>query len=218
MRLLGTSPAPSSRFPHPRPLFSFSLSVVLSVCLLVISLSFLCRRLEWLNTGPSSGSLLVLASRPSTRMLPCWVDPGLLHHCHAPLPNVIPTPGPFLVHDPHSYNDCDPSPGYVIPDRSDDCWIPPLPCDLQVGELVPSRRHMSTSLAASNGPVGEDDNPYSNVAIDEASVLVEALQNHTRTSSMLPNLTNASYLLHPVSGLGGGQCRASNHSALSFHT
>ena len=30
MRLLGTSPAPSSRFPHPSP---FSLSVVLSACL-----------------------------------------------------------------------------------------------------------------------------------------------------------------------------------------
>ena len=83
-----------------------------------------------------------------------------------------------------------PSPGYVIPDRSDDYCIPPLPCDLQVGELASSRRHVSTSLVASNGPVGEGDNPYSNVAIDEASVPVDDLQNHARTSSMLPNLTN----------------------------
>ena len=71
MRLLGTSPAPSSRFPPPAPLFS--LSVVLSACL---PWSFLClssaagpaRRgqiqsdlamvcLGWLNNGPSSGSL-----------------------------------------------------------------------------------------------------------------------------------------------------------------
>ena len=115
----------------------------------------------------------------------------LLHRQHNELFAGIPRRDGFVLQDPHSYNDCDPSPGYVIPDRSDDYCIPPLPCDLQVGELAPSRRHVSTSLAASNGPVGEDDNPYSNVAIDEASVLVEALQNHTRTSSMLPNLTNA---------------------------
>ena len=115
----------------------------------------------------------------------------LLHRQHNELFAGIPRRDGFVLQDPHSYNDCDPSPGYVIPDRSDDYCIPPLPCDLQVGELAPSRRHMSTSLAASNGPVGEDDNPYSNVAINEASVLVEALQNHTRTSSMLPNLTNA---------------------------
>ena len=59
---------------------------------------------------------------------------------------------------------------------------------------APSRRHVSTSLFASNGPVGEGgDNPYSNVAIDEASVPVDDLQNHARNSSMLP----ATYPLHP---------------------
>ena len=115
----------------------------------------------------------------------------LLHRQHNELFAGIPRRDGFVLQDPHSYNDCDPSPGYVFPDRSDDYCIPPLPCDLQVGELAPSRRHMSTSIAAINGPVGEDDNSHSNVAIDEASVLVEALQNHTRTSSMLPNLTNA---------------------------
>ena len=115
----------------------------------------------------------------------------LLHRQHNELFAGIPRRDGFVLQDPHSYNDCDPSPGYVFPDHSDDYCIPPLPCDLQVGELAPSRRHMSTSIAAINGPVGEDDNSHSNVAIDEASVLVEALQNHTRTSSMLPNLTNA---------------------------
>ena len=111
MRLLGTSPAPSSRFPHPPPFFS--LSVVLSACL---PWSFLClssaagpaRRgliqsdlamvcLGWLNNGPSSGSLLVQASRLSTRMLPCWSTLDFYITATHLSPMVIPTPGPFLV-------------------------------------------------------------------------------------------------------------------------
>ena len=40
----------------------------------------------WLPSRPGS--------RPSTRMLPCW---STLDIIAAPLPNVIPTPGPFLV-------------------------------------------------------------------------------------------------------------------------
>ena len=80
-----------------------------------------------------------------------------------------------MLQNPHFDNDCDPSSGYVIPDRSDDYCIPPLPSDLQVGELAPSRRLVSTSLFASNGSVGKGDNPYSNVAIGESSVPVEDL-------------------------------------------
>ena len=75
----------------------------------------------------------------------------------------------FVLQDPHFDNDGDPSSDYVIPDRSDDYFVPPLPCDLQVGELAPSRRHVFTSPLVSNGPVDEGDNPYSNVARDEAS-------------------------------------------------
>ena len=93
-----------------RPLFS--LSVVLSACL---PWSFLCLSsaggpargqiqsdlamvcLGWLNNGPSSGSLLVLASRLSTRMLPCWSTLDFYIIATHLQPMVIPTPGPFLV-------------------------------------------------------------------------------------------------------------------------
>ena len=88
----------------------------------------------------------------------------LLHRHHNELFPGIPRRDGFVLQDPHFDNDCDPSSEYVIPDRSDDYCIPPRPCDLQVRELAPSRRHVTTSPFASNGPVGEGDNPYSNVA------------------------------------------------------
>ena len=53
--------------------------------------------LGWLNNGPSSGSLLVLASRLSTRMLPCWSTLDFYIIATHLQPMVIPTPGPFLV-------------------------------------------------------------------------------------------------------------------------
>ena len=44
----------------------------------------------------------------------------LLHRQHNELFAGIPRRDGFVLQDPHSYNDCDPSPGCVIPDRSDD--------------------------------------------------------------------------------------------------
>ena len=115
----------------------------------------------------------------------------LLHRQHNKLFAGIPQRDGFVLQDPHLPNDCIPSLEYVIPDRSDDYCIPPLPCDLHVGELAPSCRHVSTSLVAGSGQVGEGDDPHSNVAIGEVSAPVEDVQNHARTSSMLPILTNA---------------------------
>ena len=115
----------------------------------------------------------------------------LLHRQHNELFAGIPRRDGFVLQDPHFDNDGDPSSDYVIPDRSDDYFVPPLPCDLQVGELAPSRRHVFTSPLASNGPVDEGDNPYSNIARDEASVPVDDLQNYASNSLMLPNLANA---------------------------
>ena len=58
MRLLGTSLAPSSRFPHPPLFLNFLFPVCRPVRRSVQSdLAMVC--LGWLNTGPSSGSLLV---------------------------------------------------------------------------------------------------------------------------------------------------------------
>ena len=111
MRLLGTSPAPSSRFPHPPPFFPCLSScppVFLGHFLVfplppdrpaadrskVISPWFV---LDGSNNGPSSGSLLVLASRLSTRMLPCWSTLDFYIIATHLQPMVIPTPGPFLV-------------------------------------------------------------------------------------------------------------------------
>ena len=53
--------------------------------------------LDGSNNGPSSGSLLVLASRLSTRMLPCWSTLDFYIIATHLQPMVIPTPGPFLV-------------------------------------------------------------------------------------------------------------------------
>ena len=72
-----------------------------------------------------------------------------------------------------------------------DYSVPPLPCDLQVGELAPSRRHVSTSPVAGNGPVEEGVNPYSNIARDEVSVPFDDPWNCASNSAMLPNLANA---------------------------
>ena len=115
----------------------------------------------------------------------------LLHRQHNELFAGIPRRDGFVLQDPSLSNDCVPSLEYDIPDRSDDYCIPPLPCDLHVGELAPSCRHVSTSLVAGSGPVGEGDDPHSNVAISEVSAPVDDVQNHARTSSMLPILTNA---------------------------
>ena len=115
----------------------------------------------------------------------------LLHRQHNKLFAGIPRRDGFVLQDPHLPNDCIPSLEYVIPDRSDEYCLPPLPCDLHVGELAPSCRHVSTSLVAGSGQVGEGDDPHSNVATVEVSAPAEDVQNHVRTSSMLPTLTNA---------------------------
>ena len=66
----------------------------------------------------------------------------LLHRQHLELFAGMPRRDGFVLQDPHFDNDGDPFSDYVIPDRSDDYSVPPLPCDLQVGELAPSRRHI----------------------------------------------------------------------------
>ena len=82
----------------------------------------------------------------------------LLHRYHNELfPGTARRDG-FVLQDLHFDNDGDPSSEYVVPDRSDDYCIPPLPCNLQVRELTPSRRHVTTSPFASNSSVGEGDN------------------------------------------------------------
>ena len=75
MRLLGTSPAPSSRFPHPPPFFPVCRPVRLSS--LVISLSFLCRRTGPPRTDPkwSRHGLSWMAQQWSQLWLPS--RPGL---------------------------------------------------------------------------------------------------------------------------------------------
>ena len=145
---------------------------------------------DWVSSARWNPSLSAIEPRGAQGHLILKIV-RLLHRQHNELFAGIPRRDGFVLQDPHFDNDCDPSSGYVIPDRSDDYCIPPLPCDLQVGELAPSRRHVSTSLFASNGPVCEGDNPYSNVAIDEAPVPVDDLQNHASNSLMLPNLANA---------------------------
>ena len=111
MRLLGTSPAPSSRFPHPPPFFPYLSScppVFLGHFFGFFSAAGPARRgqiqsdlamvcLGWLNNGPSSGSLLVLALRLSTRMLPCWSTLDFYIITTHLQPMVILTPDPFLV-------------------------------------------------------------------------------------------------------------------------
>ena len=83
MRLPGTSPIrlfPLPTFPPFRPSFC---PTVLSVVFLSLLYRRTCRRgqiqsdlamvcLGWLKTGPSHGSLLVLASQLGTRMQPYW--------------------------------------------------------------------------------------------------------------------------------------------------
>ena len=115
----------------------------------------------------------------------------LLHRQHLELFAGMPRRDGFVLQDPHFDNDGDPFSEYVIPDRSDDYSVPPLPCDLQVGELAPSRRHVSTSPVAGNGPVEEGVNPYSNIARDEVSVPFDDPWNCASNSAMLPNLANA---------------------------
>ena len=115
----------------------------------------------------------------------------LLHRQHNELFAGIPRRDGFVLQDPHLSNDCIPSLEYVIPDRSDEYCIPPLQCDLHVGELAPSCRHGSTSLVAGSGQVGEGYDPHSNVVTVGVSAPAEDVQNHVRTSSMLPILTNA---------------------------
>ena len=115
----------------------------------------------------------------------------LLHRQHKQLFAGIPRRDGFVLQDPHLSNDCIPSLEYVIPDRSDEYCIPPLQCDLHVGELAPSCRHGSTSLVAGSGQVGEGYDPHSNVVTVGVPAPAEDVQNHVRTSSMLPILTNA---------------------------
>ena len=115
----------------------------------------------------------------------------LLHRQHLELFAGMPRRDGFVLQDPHFDNDGDPFSDYVIPDRSDDYSVPPLPCGLQVGELAPSRRHVSTSPVAGNGPVEEGVNPYSNIARDEVSVPFDDPWNCASNSAMLPNLANA---------------------------
>ena len=115
----------------------------------------------------------------------------LLHRQHNELFAGIPRRDGFVLQDPHHSNDDVHSPEYVIPDRWEDFCIPPLPCDLHVGELAPSCRHVSSNFVASSGPDGEGDGSHSNVAIDEVTAPVSQGQNHARTFSILPTLTNA---------------------------
>ena len=75
---------------------------------------------------------------------------------------------------------------YVIPNLSDECCLPSLPCDLHVGELAPSSRQIYTShapIVARNGQVAEGDDPRSDSAMVEATVPVEDAPGHERTSS-----------------------------------
>ena len=61
----------------------------------------------------------------------------LLHRQHNKLFAGIPQRDGFVLQDPHLPNDCIPSLEYVIPDRSEDYCIPPLPCDLHVESWLP---------------------------------------------------------------------------------
>ena len=70
----------------------------------------------------------------------------LLHGQYNELFAGIPRRDGFVSQDSDFDNDGDPSSDYVIPDRSDDYFVPLLPCDLQVGELALSRRHVLTVL------------------------------------------------------------------------
>ena len=115
----------------------------------------------------------------------------LLHRRHHMLFAGLPRRGGFVLQDPHHSNEHIPSLEYVIPDRSDGCCFPPLPCDLHVGELAPSSRQGSTSRAAGSGQVAESEDPHTNVVILEDSAPVEEVQDHVRTSPMLSILTNA---------------------------
>ena len=112
MRLLGTSPAPSSRFPHPPPFF-FPVCRPVRLSSLVISLSFLCRRTGPPRTDPkwSRHALLSMdcAEVPALASFlswPCGLVRGCglrwltlesyFHNEHFP-GNLVPTPGLVLV-------------------------------------------------------------------------------------------------------------------------
>ena len=108
MRLLGTSPAPSSRFPRPPPFFP-----CLSSCPPVFLGHFFVLSLApdrpaadrskvispWfvLDGSTTVPALAPFSSWPRGLVRECCllVDPGLLHHCHAPLPNGHPNTWPF---------------------------------------------------------------------------------------------------------------------------
>ena len=118
----------------------------------------------------------------------------LLHRQHYELFAELPQRDGFVLQDPRHSNKHNSSLEYVIPNRSEDYCVPSLPCNLHVGELAPSRRQFHTChapIAARSCHVADGVDPHSGEANAEATVPVEEVQGHERTSPMLSFLTNA---------------------------
>ena len=86
----------------------------------------------------------------------------LLHRQHHELFAALPKRDGFVLQDPHRSNEYNSPLEYVIPNRSDDFCVPSLLCNLQVGELAPSRRQFHTCHApnaAGSCHVADDVDP-----------------------------------------------------------
>ena len=82
----------------------------------------------------------------------------------------------FVLQDTHHTNERTSFPDYVIPNRFDDFSALSFQCNLQVGELAPSRRqvHTSNALTAAASCHSTDAAPHHSVeAIQEAISPVE---------------------------------------------
>ena len=109
----------------------------------------------------------------------------LLHRQHNELFAELPRRDGFVLQDPHHSNEHISSLEYVIPNRSDECCSPSLPCDLHVGELAPSSRQLHpshTPIVARSGQLAEGEDPHYDAAFVEATAPVEDVQCHERTS------------------------------------
>jgi len=118
----------------------------------------------------------------------------LLHRQHYDLFAALPPRDGFVLRDIHHTNERTSFPEYVIPNRPDDLSDPSLLCNLQVGELAPSRRQVHSSdahTAAASCLSAEDAHSRSVEATAGATSPVEAEQGYERTSPMLSCLTNA---------------------------
>ena len=118
----------------------------------------------------------------------------LLHRQRFELFAALPPRDGFVLQDTHHTNERTSFPGYVIPNRSDDSSALSFQCNLQVGELAPSRRqvHTANALTAAARCHSADTAPHHSVeAITEAISPREVEQSCEENPPMTTCLTNA---------------------------